>query len=49
MSCKYGAFLFLFLYIKEGPMAHSAGIIAAALGKGRIPWFSGDIKVRHLR
>ncbi|XP_025115201.1 H(+)/Cl(-) exchange transporter 7-like isoform X2 [Pomacea canaliculata] len=30
---------------KEGPMAHSAGIIAAALGKGRIPWFSGDIKV----
>ncbi|XP_025115195.1 H(+)/Cl(-) exchange transporter 7-like isoform X3 [Pomacea canaliculata] len=30
---------------KEGPMAHSGGIIAAGLGKGRIPWFSRDIKV----
>lgn len=28
-------------------MAHSGGIIAAGLGKGRIPWFSRDIKVRH--
>ena len=33
---------------QEGPMAHSGGIMAAGLGKGRIPWFSRDIKVRGL-
>ncbi|XP_076449096.1 H(+)/Cl(-) exchange transporter 7-like [Babylonia areolata] len=30
---------------KEGPMAHSGGIMAAGLGKGRIPWFGRDIKL----
>ncbi|CAG5124883.1 unnamed protein product, partial [Candidula unifasciata] len=32
----------------EGPMAHSGGIIAAGLGKGRIPWFKGDISLYSL-
>ena len=26
-------------------MAHSGGIMAAGLGKGRIPWFGKDINV----
>lgn len=26
-------------------MAHSGGIIAAGIGKGRIPWFKKDISV----
>ncbi|XP_070203542.1 H(+)/Cl(-) exchange transporter 7-like isoform X3 [Littorina saxatilis] len=30
---------------KEGPMAHSGGIMAAGLGKGRIPWFGRDFKL----
>ncbi|XP_059170124.1 H(+)/Cl(-) exchange transporter 7-like [Physella acuta] len=30
---------------KEGPMAHSGGIIAAGIGKGRIPWFKKDISL----
>ncbi|KAL8566320.1 hypothetical protein ACOMHN_050438 [Nucella lapillus] len=30
---------------KEGPMAHSGGIMGAGLAKGRIPWFSQDLKV----
>ncbi|XP_076470814.1 H(+)/Cl(-) exchange transporter 7-like [Babylonia areolata] len=30
---------------KEGPMAHSGGIMGAGLAKGRIPWFGQDLKV----
>ncbi|KAK3749414.1 hypothetical protein RRG08_057223 [Elysia crispata] len=33
---------------KEGPMAHSGGIMAAGLGKGRIPWFGKDINIYGL-
>ncbi|KAL8575924.1 hypothetical protein ACOMHN_027322 [Nucella lapillus] len=33
---------------KEGPMAHSGGIMAAGLAKGRIPWFTKDIKLYNV-
>ncbi|KAH9509499.1 H(+)/Cl(-) exchange transporter 7 [Bulinus truncatus] len=33
---------------KEGPMAHSGGIIAAGIGKGRIPWFKKYINLYGL-
>ncbi|XP_055891038.1 H(+)/Cl(-) exchange transporter 7-like isoform X4 [Biomphalaria glabrata] len=33
---------------KEGPMAHSGGIIAAGIGKGRIPWFKKYIDLYGL-
>ena len=34
---------------QEGPMAHSGGIMGAGLAKGRMPWFSRDIKVRTVQ
>ncbi|CAL1545997.1 unnamed protein product [Lymnaea stagnalis] len=30
---------------KEGPMAHSGAIIAAGIGKGRIPWFKKSLNL----